>query len=121
MLESTSTSTPNTAQTDETQSDTTPDIVIGESPVGAIVEKQKSKERRKKKVLFKQSTKELREDFLYDQIPETRRAKIDDGYVEFTKHFKYLGSNVSYNLKDDYNISERITKAFQNMGALKNI
>ena len=119
MLESTS--TPDTAPTDETQSDTTPDIVIGKSPIGAIVEKQKSKERRKKKVLFNQSAKELREDFLYDQIPETRRAKIDDGYVEFTKHFKYLGSNVSYNLKDDYDISERITKAFQNMGALKNI
>ena len=33
----------------------------------------------------------------------------------------YLGSYVSYNLKDDYDISQRITKTFQNMGALKNI
>ena len=33
----------------------------------------------------------------------------------------YLGSYVSYNLKDDYDISQRITKAFQNMGAMKNI
>ena len=79
------------------------------------------KKRQKKKVLYKQSAKDLKEDSLYDQIAETRRATIGDGYVEFTKHFIYLESYVSYNLKDDYDINPRITKAFQNMGALKNI
>jgi len=79
------------------------------------------KKRQKKKVLYKQSAKDLKEDSLYDQSSEMRRATIGDGYVEFTKHFMYLGSYVSYNLKDDYDISQRITKAFQNMGALKNI
>ena len=79
------------------------------------------KKRRKKKGLYKQSIKDLKEDSLYDQSSEMRRATIGDGYVEFTKHFMYLGSYVSYNLKDDYDISQRITKAFQNMGAMKNI
>ena len=39
--------------------------------------------------------------------------------MEFTKHFLYLGYFKSYNLKDDYDISKRISKAFQNMGMLK--
>jgi len=63
----------------------------------------------------------LKEDSLYDQIAETKRAAIGDGYIDFTKHFVYLGSNVSYNLKDDFDISQRLTKAFQSMGAMKNI
>ena len=33
----------------------------------------------------------------------------------------YLGSYVSYNLKNDNDISQRITKAFQSIGALKNV
>ena len=48
---------------------------------------------------------ELRQDFMYTQIPETQKAEVGDGYVEFTKHFCYLGSFVSYTLKDDYDIS----------------
>ena len=53
--------------------------------------------------------------------PETQRVKLDDGYLEFTKHFPYLGSFISYNLKDNFDISKRILKAFQNMGMLKNV
>ena len=97
------------------------DPELEESPETTIVEKESEKKRRKKKNLYRQSTKDLKEDFLYDQIAETKRATIGDGYVEFTKHFTYLGTNVSYNLKDDYDISQRITKAFQSMGALKNV
>ena len=46
---------------------------------------------------------------------------VEDGYVDFCKHFKYLGSFVSYNLSDDYDISQRITKAYQMMGMLNNL
>ena len=91
------------------------DPELEEPPVTAIAEKQLEKKRRTKKNLYKQSAKDLKEDFLYDQIAETRRATIGDGYVEFTKHFTYLGTNVSYNLNDDYDISQRITNTFQSM------
>jgi hypothetical protein len=74
MLESVS--TPNTAPSNETQSDTTPDIVIGKSPIGAIVEKQKTKERRKKKVLYKQSAKDLREDFYTIKLQKQEELKL---------------------------------------------
>ena len=66
---------------------------------------------RKKKKIYRQIPKDICDDYLYDIHPETRRAELDDGYVEFTKHFPYLGSFVSYNLKDDFDISRRITKA----------
>ena len=79
----------------------------------------KIKKRRKKKKLYRQSAKDVREDVVYKRHPETQRVDLEDGYVEFTKHFPYLGSFISYNLKDNYDISKRISKAFQNMGMLK--
>ena len=39
-----------------------------------------------------------------------------DGFVMFTKHFKYLGSYIVYNLRDDFNIQSCITAANQSMG-----
>ena len=83
--------------------------------------KKATKRKKKKKELYKQSARDLREDFLYDNHAETQRATVDDGYVAFTKHFCYLGSLISYNLKDDFDISTRIKKANQNMGMLSNI
>ena len=38
----------------------------------------------------------------------------------FCKHFKYLGSYVSYNLCDDYDVEDRIAAANKSMGALRN-
>ena len=76
---------------------------------------KKEKKKREKIILYKQNARDVREDFVYDRHPETQRVDLDDGYVGFTKHFPYLGSFISYNLKDDFDISKRITKAFQNM------
>ena len=56
---------------------------------------------------------------MYDRYSNTQRVDFEDCYVEFTKHFPYLGSFISYDLKDNFDISKRITKAFQNMGMLK--
>ena len=56
---------------------------------------------------------------MHDICADTQRATIEDRYIELTKHFKYLGSHISYNLKDDYEIEQRATKAYQNMGMLK--
>ena len=73
------------APTDDAMTHNVPEL--GESPPGTMAEKQMEKKKLKKRALYKQSAKDLKEDFLYDQIAETRRATIGDGYVEFTKHF----------------------------------
>ena len=67
---------------------------------------ENTSKRRKKKTQYKQSAEDINTDFLYDEC-----AEIGNGYVEFTKHFCYLGTYVSYNLKDDYDINERIKQA----------
>ncbi len=46
---------------------------------------------------------------------------VEDGFVTFCRHFKYLGSFVFFSLCDDYNIKKRITAATQSMGVLKNV
>ena len=60
-----------------------------------------------------------REDNLYDESVETQEVEVADGFISFTKHFKYLGTFVSYSLRDDYDVDNRIKKANQSMGALK--
>jgi len=62
-----------------------------------------------------------REDKIYDDLEETQDLAVADGFVSFTRHFKYLGSYISYNLRDDYDIESRIAAASQSMGALKNV
>jgi hypothetical protein len=57
-----------------------------------------------------------REDACYNRIDETQRVNVKDGFMTYTKHFKYLGSYISYSLQDDYDIKSRIaaaTKAFK--------
>ena len=41
--------------------------------------------------------------------------------ITFTRHFKYIGSYISYSLKDYYNIEHRISQSSASMGALKKI
>ena len=58
---------------------------------------------------------------LYWQSPTTDRIALDDNgaFINFTAHFKYLGSFISFDLTDDMDIRNRITKANQAMGALR--
>ena len=60
---------------------------------------------------------------MYGELEETRPITVADGHVTFTRHFKYLGSHISYNLRNDYDIESRltVTAASQSMGALKNV
>jgi hypothetical protein len=104
-----------------TTTDVSPGAPSNVEVSNSITIKKPAKRKKKKKKLYRQSARDLREDFLYDIHAETQRATVDDGYVAFTKHFCYLGSFVSYNLKDDFDISTRIKKANQNMGMLSNI
>jgi hypothetical protein len=56
---------------------------------------------------------------LYDKLKETQPIKIDNSQVTFCRHFKYLGSYISFGLTDNYDIKKRLTLASQSMGALK--
>ncbi len=58
---------------------------------------------------------------LYFACPQTDRIYLPDGenFVDFTAHFKYLGSCASFDLTDDYDIERRIMVANNAMGALK--
>ena len=59
-------------------------------------------------------------DEVYDSAAETKRIYLSDGFfVDFTKHFKYLGSFISHHLRDDYDIERRLGQANSAMGALK--
>ncbi len=50
-----------------------------------------------------------------------RLIDVDDGSVTFCRHFKYLGSFISFSLCDYFDIENQVTAATQSMGALKNV
>jgi len=66
-------------------------------------------------------TRREREEELYDELDETKPISVKDGYVTYCRHFQYLGSFISFNLCDDYDIEKRVTAATQSMGALKSV
>ena len=55
---------------------------------------------------------------LYESSPETVEVLMIDGFVSYCSHFKYLGTWISYTLRDDYDISMRIANSTKAMGAL---
>ena len=57
----------------------------------------------------------------YDLLPETQKINVADGYAIFCRVFKYLGSRISYNLRDDADIEARLDAANQSMVALKEV
>ena len=68
---------------------------LREYTVSLIIEKTSTNsKRRKKKKLYKQSTKDINMIFLYYTCNDINRAEILNDYVEFTKHFCYLGTFV---------------------------
>jgi hypothetical protein len=68
------------------------------------------------------TTRAGRESKLYDQAPETRRIMIgENSFIDFTRIFKYLGTLISFDLRDDADIKMRIKKASQAMGRMKNV
>ena len=58
---------------------------------------------------------------VYDALEETKKIEVADGYVTFTRSFKYLGLAISYNLRDDDDVCARIAAANASMGALKDV
>ena len=58
---------------------------------------------------------------IYDKLPETANVPVADGYVSFTRTFRYLGSLINFSLRDDDDITARIAAATAAMGALKEV
>ena len=62
-----------------------------------------------------------REETTYDNLPETRLVIVKDGFFTFCQHFKYLGSWISFSLRDDHDIMKRIAAANALMGAMSKV
>jgi hypothetical protein len=62
-----------------------------------------------------------RDNDAYDKLPETANFHVADGYVSFTRTFRYLGSLINYSLRDDDVITARIASTTAAMGALKDV
>ena len=58
---------------------------------------------------------------MYDKLDETKGIYVEDGYVTFTQLFRYRGSVISYNLRNDEDITARVAAATASMGVLKEI
>ena len=58
----------------------------------------------------------------YNKALKTKDIIVDgNGFISFTKFFKYLGSFISYDLSGEYDDKVRMKKTNQRMSALKNI
>ena len=61
------------------------------------------------------------EERTYKNLPETRLIVVKDGFVTFCWHFKYLGSWISFSLREDHDITKRLAAANASMGAMSKI
>ncbi len=57
----------------------------------------------------------------YDAFPETANFPLSDGYISFTRTFRYLGSLINYSLHDNDDITAQIASVTAVMGALKEV
>ena len=62
-----------------------------------------------------------REETTYDNLPETRLIIVTDRFVTFFRHFKYLGSWISFSLREKHDIMKRIAAANASMGAMSKV
>ena len=62
-----------------------------------------------------------REETTYNNLPETRLIFVKEVFVTFCRNFKYLGSWISFYLREDHDIMNRIAAANASMGAMSKI
>ncbi len=55
----------------------------------------------------------------YDEA-DTNQFAVQDGFVQFTKQFRYLGLVISFNLSSNTDMDARLSLATKEMGALRN-
>ena len=58
---------------------------------------------------------------IYNKLDETREIDVEDGYITFTRSFRYLGSVISFNLCNVKDITSQVAAATASMGALKEV
>ena len=58
------------------------------------------------------------EERLYIVIIETKQISVANGHVTFFPHFNYLGSWISFSLRDDHDVAKIIASANSSMGAM---
>ena len=58
---------------------------------------------------------------MYDKLDETQNFPVADGFVSFTRIFRYLGLLISYNLRDDDDITSQLAAANASMARLKEV
>ena len=78
-------------------------LSVSPSPPSVFSPRIDQEERREEHVVL--------EEQLYFNSQETNDVKVLGGRVTYSLHSKYLGSLLSYNLRDDYDISNRILQA----------
>jgi hypothetical protein len=58
------------------------------------------------------------QNYMTEEEIQSKRFPVQDGYVTMTKRFKYLGSWIVDDLRNDYEVEVRLKKATQQVGAL---
>ena len=78
-----------------------------------------SRSKKNKKKPTKAQLAQKHRERIYQASPITDRIHTSVGFIDFCLHFKYLGSYLSFDLTDDYDIENRLASANSAMGALK--
>ena len=59
-----------------------------------------------------------RENVMHDNLSETKRIKVSNGFITFTKFFKFLGHVFSHDLQDETEVASRVSSACRTMGRI---
>ena len=59
-----------------------------------------------------------REYMAYKNLSGTRLIVALDGFVTFSRHFKYIGTWISFSLGDDHDVKKRLSDANASMGGM---
>ena len=59
-----------------------------------------------------------REESLCIALTETKQISVANGNITFCPHFNYLGSWISFSLRDDHDVAKRIASGNASMGAM---
>ena len=87
-------------------------VVDGDTDGGVLVPKSKQE-------YYKSRHK--REELDYNDLSDTRLIFVVDRFVTFFRHFKYLGTWISFSLRDDHNVIKRLATTNASMGAISKI
>ena len=82
----------------------TPSIPDTPQATTIVLSQPLRKKKQKEKIETREAAHQRKIDAKYDAFPATQQIEVADGYITFCHTFKYLGSRISYNLRDDADI-----------------